>query len=612
MRSPFRGRPRIGSKRSRVDPLSGHPQKAWRLGTILAHLWDYIKPHSKRFSWGLLCILATNAIAVLAPWVLKYAIQDLQAGVTSQKIYTYALLLVLIALVAGVFRYLMRRIIISISRYIEYDMRTKFFAHLEKLSPSFYDYQATGDLMTRASSDIEAVRMVVGPAVMYSVDTLLTAAFALSLMFVLSVKLTLSILALAPLLSLMIYFLAKQIHRFSLLSQERYSDLNAMIQEHLSGVRVVRAYCQEESERELFKNLNQRYISASMSLVKLQAALVPFFYSAFGLGMAVVLYSGGAAIITGAMTLGDFVAFSAYVAMLAWPVIAAGWVINLYQRGAASLQRIHKILEISPDIADGSNVSRVQSLHGHIQFHQVSVKYSAAASAALSEISLDIPAGSSLGIVGSVGSGKSSLVNLIPRLYEASSGAVEIDGMNVKEIPLNILRRDVAIVPQESFLFSDRMDRNILFADLKSSEESLREAVRLAALERDLEEFPEGLKTWVGERGITLSGGQKQRASLARALAANPRILILDDCFSAVDTQTESEILARLRPMLRTKTVLIVAHRISTLQWADQIIFLEGGRILEKGCHEELIRLGGRYADFFRKQLLEEELRAAG
>ena len=612
MRSPSGNAQTAGAKSPDTVQLSGRPQKAWRFGTILAHLLSYMRPHRRRFFWGLMCIVATNAIAVLGPWVLKYAIQDLQAGVTSGKIYAYASLLVLIALLAGIFRYLMRRIIISISRFIEYDMRTQFFAHLEKLSPSFYDYRATGDLMTRASSDIEAVRMVVGPALMYSLDTLLTAAFALSLMFALSAKLTLSILALAPLLSLMIYFLAKKIHIFSLLSQERYSELNAMVQEHLTGIRVVRAYCQEEAERELFRTLNQRYISASMGLVKLQAALVPFFYSAFGLGMAIVLYLGGRAIISGAMTLGDFVAFSAYVAMLAWPVMAAGWVINFYQRGAASLQRIYEILDTSPDIVDRVSALSIQGLQGHIRFRHVTVAYTEGATAALQEINLDIPAGASLGIVGSVGSGKSSLVNLIPRLYNVTSGDLEIDGVPIREIPLNLLRRDVAVVPQESFLFSDRMDRNILFADLSASDQQLKEAVHLASLERDLGDFPEGLRTWVGERGITLSGGQKQRTSLARALATDPKILILDDCFSAVDTSTEADILYRLRPLLKAKTVLIVAHRISTLQWADQIIFLDGGRILEQGTHEELIKLGGRYAELFRKQLLEEELRAAG
>lgn len=602
---------RIGGKQGGTGK-SPQAKELWNFAEVSRRLLPYLRPYRRQFFRGVLSILATNAVGALGPWVLKYAIQDLQAGVTSTKIYYYSFLIVAIALIAGLFRYWMRKIIVSISRHIEYDLRVGYFEHLERLSPSFYDRRQTGDLMTRATSDIEAVRMIVGPAVMYSLDTILTAIFSLSLMIALSIPLTLAVLTLAPILSLLIYHLAKKIHYYSLRSQENYSDLNAMIQEHLSGVRVVRSYCQETPEGELFRRLNEQYIASSMKLVQLQALMIPFFYSAFGVGMAIVLYLGGKAIITGMMSLGDFVAFSAYVAMLAWPVIAVGWVLNLYHRGAASLQRIHLIMNTEPEIRDQDAVAPIEKLRGEITFKNVGFRYPGSATPALKNIDLQIPAGSSLGIVGQIGSGKSSLAALIPRLYEVTSGELLIDGVNVRAIRLETLRRDVAVVPQESFLFSEPLQQNILFVNPDLPVSKMREAAEIAHLSADVEAFPLGYDTWVGERGITLSGGQKQRTGIARALAANPSILILDDCFSSVDTQTEAGIIKRLQPYIKGRTVIVVAHRISTLQWADQIIVMQGGEIIERGTHAELIRNGGRYADLYRKQLLEEELRVAG
>lgn len=568
-----------------------------------------MKPYRKQFSVGFLCIIGTNLFAVLAPLILKYGIEDLEAGVTAAKIYQYSMMIVVVAIFAGIFRYLMRRIIVSTSRRIEYDLRVHYFNHLQKLTPSFYDRQQTGDLMTRATSDIEAVRMVFGPAVMYSVDTTLTSIFALTVMFILSVPLTLTVLALAPILSTMIYFLAKSIHKYSLLTQERYSELNAMIQEHLSGIRVVRAYCQEEPERRLFEDLNRDYLRANMKLVKIHALLIPLFYSIFGVGMALILYIGGRSIMSGVMSLGDFIAFSAYVSMLAWPVMAIGWVLNLIQRGSASMQRIAKILDTEPDITDVRLRDSIYPLKGDIRFKKVSFSYPGSDTEVLKEIDLEIPEGSSLGIIGQVGSGKSTLLSLLPRLYDVSAGVLTIDGLGVDHIPFDILRRDIAVVPQDSFLFSDQLSKNILFSDPTLDEVTLKYAADVSKIGDDVATFPDGFNTWVGERGITLSGGQKQRASLARALAAEPNILILDDCFSSVDTNTEAEILRQLIPGLKGKTVLIVAHRVSTLQWADQIIVLYGGKIVEKGTHNELIALEGRYAELYRKQLLEEEIR---
>ncbi len=579
---------------------------------MIHSLIPFLRPYKKQYFSGFLCIVGTNFFGVLAPLVLKYGIEDLEAGVTEGKIFYYAALIVLIALLAGIFRFFMRRIIISTSRRIEFDLRVKYFAHLQQLSPSFYDHQQTGDLMTRSTSDIEAVRMVFGPAIMYSVDTLITLAFALTVMFTLSIPLTLTVIALAPIMSTLIYFLARNVHKFSLRVQGCYSELNAMTQEHLSGIRVIRSYCQEEPERRLFGKLNREYLNANMKLVKVQAMLFPLFYSIFGIGMAIILYFGGRSIISGHMSLGDFVAYSAYVSMLAWPVIAIGWVLNLFQRGSASMKRIVNILDTQPDVTDQKSKQTIHALKGEIVFNKVCFSYNTNNKRVLLDIDLHIPAGSSLGIVGQVGAGKTTLVSLIPRLYELSSGTLTIGGCKVHTISLDVLRREIAVVPQDSFLFSDRIRDNILFANPELNDDELKKVAEISHISNDITEFNDGYNTRIGERGITLSGGQKQRSCLARALAAQPTILILDDCFSSVDTNTEAEIFDELLPHLKGKTIIIIAHRISTLQWTDNIIILHEGRIVEMGTHDELVKLGGRYAVLYRKQLLEREIREAG
>jgi len=589
---------------------NGSKDQDWTFRETLRRVFPYLKPYRKKLLIGFFCIAGTNLFGVLSPLVLKYGIQDLQAGVTVEKIFQYSAYIVVIAVVAGIFRYLMRRIIISVSRWVEFDLRNQYYGHLQTLSASFFDKQQTGDLMTRATSDIEAVRMIVGPAIMYSLDTIITFTFSVSLMIVLSVPLTLAVLAMSPFISLLIYIIAKKIHVYSLLTQNRYSTLNAMTQEHLSGIRVVRSYCQEAPEAELYNSLNTSYLDANMKLVKMQAALFPMFYSIFGIGMALILYIGGRSIMAGSMSLGDFVAFSAYVGMLAWPVIAVGWVMNLFQRGSASMSRIVKILDTKPEITDPSGDSIVEKLTGEITFDDVSFQYPGTTKPVIENFSLQIPAGSSVGIVGQVGSGKSTLASLITRQYDISGGSLTIDGHKISEIPLETLRRTVSTVPQDSFLFSDQIWSNVLYAQNNYDEELLKKVADASNLSEDVESFPESFDTWVGERGITLSGGQKQRTSIARALAADGQIVIFDDCFSAVDTQTEAEILTKIKPLIQGKTVIIIAHRISTLHWVDNIIFLHKGRIVESGSHDDLLAQKGRYADLYKKQLLEEELQS--
>ncbi len=582
----------------------------WKFKDTIKRLIPFIHPFRRKHFQGFLCIVATNIFAVFSPLVLKYSIEDLESGVTADKIFLYSMMIIMLAIMAGIFRYFMRRIIISTSRRIEYNIRVAYYEHLQRLSPSFFDKQQTGDLMTRATSDIEAIRMIVGPAIMYSTDTLLTFCFALSLMTAISIPLTLTVLAFAPIISTLIYFLAKRIHLYSLNAQENYSNLNAMTQEHLTGIRVVRSYCQEEHENRLFNKLNRKYFYSNMKLAKIQAAMFPLFYSIFGIGMALILYIGGKAIISGTMTLGDFVAFSAYVAMLAWPVIAIGWVLNIYQRGSASMQRVSRILDTPPEIKETFVDKSIHNLKGDIEFDDLSFSYQNSDNIVLKNINLSVPAGTSLGIVGKVGSGKSSLVSLIPRLYCHTGGKLTIDGEAIENISLNLLRSNIAFVPQDNFLFSDKLKENVLFNNPDLGDERLHVVSDLSKLSADVEAFPDGFDTWVGERGITLSGGQKQRACLARALAADPEILIMDDCFSSVDTNTEADILENLLPIIRGKTVLIVAHRISTLQWADQIIVLHEGEIVERGCHQELLDIKGIYAELHRKQLLEKELKS--
>jgi ATP-binding cassette subfamily B protein len=576
-------------------------------------LLPYVYRYRRQVWIGLVCVVVTTAIQLLSPWILKHAIDDLNAGVTRQKLAVYAALLLGVASLGGLFRFLMRRILIGASRDIEYDVRNAFFSRLQQLPLGYYQAHRTGDLMSRATNDLNAVRMMIGPAVMYSANTILVFVVAIILMLSIDARLTLLALLPLPLVSVSVRYFGRAIHtRFEAI-QAQLSDLSAVVQEALAGVRVVQAYVQERHEVERFRSANAEYVRRNRRLIVLQGLFFPSMTLFLGFGSLLVLWLGSREVIRGRITLGEFVAFNAYLVMLSWPMIAFGWVTNILQRGMASWNRMLEIINAAPEISDAAvtEAGRQARLAGRIELRRLSFTFPSSDRPALHDLSLTIEAGETAAFVGPTGSGKSALVSLLPRLYEPPIGTVFLDGVDVREIPLVRLRQAIAVVPQEPFLFSDTIAENIAFGVEHPDAARMHEAAAVARLDKDVEAFPRGYETLVGERGITLSGGQKQRTALARALMTDPRILILDDALSAVDTYTEEEILGRLRGVMRQRTSIIVAHRISTVRDADRIFVLDGGRIVERGTHDELVGKGGLYARMYRKQLLEEELQAS-
>ena len=585
------------------------------MGPSFRRLLPFVLRYRRSFLLGLACVIITAAIQLLSPWVLKYAIDDLNSGVTRSKLALYAGILLGIACVGAVFRFSMRRIIIGTSRDIEYDLRNAFFSHLQLMPLAYYQSRRTGDLMSRATNDLNAVRMMVGPAVMYSASTILTFLVAIILMMSIDARLTLIALVPLPFVSISVRYFGNEIHRRFEGIQEQLADLSAVVQEAMSGVRVVRAYRQEAHEIDRFRSANLEYLTRNRGLISLQGFFYPSMTLFLGLGSLLVLWQGSRAVIVGRITLGEFVAFNAYLVMLSWPMIAFGWVTNILQRGMASWKRMLEILDAEPAINDAgvTEAGRQVKLTGAIEFRNLTFRYPGADRLVLDGVSLRIQAGQTVAFVGATGSGKSTLTSLLPRLHEPLRGTVFLDGVDVLEIPLEKLRKAIGFVPQEPFLFSDTIAENIGLGAPRSDDldEQIRSAAATARLDVDVESFPKGFATLVGERGITLSGGQKQRTALARAILTDPAILILDDAMSAVDTYTEEEILSRLRDVMRARTSLIVAHRVSTVRDADLIVVLENGRIVEQGRHEELVRRGGLYAELNRKQQLEEELAEA-
>jgi ATP-binding cassette subfamily B protein len=651
----------------------------------LSRLVTNAKRYRVRLTVGVICVTLSNLAAAVSPLVLKHAIDSLRAFISEERLLYFGALIVLFAVLEGVFLFLMRRIMIGASRLMEYDLRNDLFAHLLGLSRRYYQNHRTGDIMSRATNDLNAVRMMLGPGIMYSVNTVIRLAIVLFLMLRINVALTLFALISIPAVAFAVRYFGTVIHHRFEKIQETFSEISARVQENLSGVRVIKAFTQEESEINEFKRLNQEYIQKNLQLIRVWGLFYPVLGFLLGLGGVFVLWYGGREVIGGRMTLGDFVAFNAYLGMLTWPMIALGWVINIVERGSASAGRMNQIFDTRPEIFDESvRVSVTESvpkerpsvgevaadrtatpaaggghstgrhnppqrlrrlplpggvseqssgrrsaatgevsayraerpncedadipapIQGEIDIRNLSFAYNG--QVVLKNINLRIPLGATYAIVGETGSGKSTLVSLLARVHDVTDGEIFIDGVPLRKYSLQALRSSLGYVPQETFLFSEKISENIAFGVDQASMPEIQEATRLANMLHDVEEFPKQFDTMIGERGITLSGGQQQRTAIARALIRNPRILVLDDALSSVDTGTEERILSHLKVVMRDRTSILISHRVSTVKFADQIIVLKGGEIVERGTHEELTGRDGYYADLYQKQLLEEEL----
>jgi len=577
-------------------------------------LLRYMLKYRRAFAIGFACVIVTAAVGLAGPWVLKYAIDDLGQGVDTGKIAFYAWIILGLAAVGGFFRFVMRRIIIGASRDIEYDLRNDFFAHLQRLDLAYFQSHRTGDLMSRATNDLSAVRMMIGPAVMYSATTALFFIVGIILMVSINPRLTLFALVPLPFVSISVAYFGAVIHRRFERIQEQLSEISAITQETLSGVRVVRAYRQEPFEIERFRLANEEYVRRNRGLIRVLGMYQPSMGFLMGIGALLVLWLGSREVVAGRMTVGELVAFNSYLMMLSWPMIAFGWVTNLLQRGMASWKRMLEVMDAPPAVTDADVTDEITDqaqIRGRIEFRHLTFRYGD--TVVLDDISAVLPAGTTTAIVGATGSGKSTVLHLLTRLHNPPAGTVFIDGVDVRHIPLSVLRGAIGVVPQEPFLFGASIAENVAFG--ARGERDTRAAVEAAAavarLDKDVPSFPKGYDTVIGERGITLSGGQKQRVALARALMIDPKVLVLDDAMSAVDTYTEEEILSRLSAVMRQRTSIIVSHRISTVRAAGQILVLADGRIVERGTHDQLVAAGGAYAELHRKQLLEEELAAS-
>ncbi|NYF89109.1 ABC transporter ATP-binding protein [Tunturiibacter empetritectus] len=583
----------------------------------LKPLAPYLRRYWKHLAWGGVAVILYNTIKVLIPIVIGHAIDDMQHGITETKVVHHTLRLLLIAVLSAIFLYITRQVIIGASREIEFDLRNDLFSNLERQAPSFYHTTRTGDIMARTTNDLNAVRQLLGPAIMYSANTVVFTAAALPFMYRISPKLTFFAFVPLPMASILVQYFGNRIHRRFERIQAMFSDISAKAHENFSGARLIRAFAQEDAEIASFETANLEYIKRSLHLVRLMAMLWPTLEFVLGLSLMITLLVGGHEVVAHHISVGQFTSFNVYMVQLTWPMIAVGWVVNLFQRGTASVVRIDELLKQQPAITDQDvtpqqlhRFENAEEIAGDIEFRNLTFAYPNAP-AVLKDINLRIPAGSSLAIVGPTGSGKSTLVGLIPRLHDAAPGMVLVDGEPIRSYPLADIRRQIGFVPQETFLFSDTIHQNIAFGKPDASEEQVQDAASIAHISNEILEFPKGFETMVGERGITLSGGQKQRTAIARAIIREPRILILDDALASVDTYTEERILNGLRQGMGTRTTIFISHRISTARNADQIAVLVAGRIAELGTHEELIVRNGYYTSLFEKQRLEEELAVA-
>lgn len=572
--------------------------------TARQRLLHYFAKYKRSLFLGALCVVASSAFSLAKPLIVGNAVDELSRDLTQATLIRYALLLVGVAAIQGVFLYLQRWILIGASRHIEYDMRGDFYDHLQTLPPSVYGELRTGDLMSRATNDLSSVRMLIGPAVMHSFSSLLVVVGAFFMMFTIDRTLALSSLAAVPLVAGAVKFFGQRIHNKFKAVQDHFGEISARVQENLAGVRVVRAFAQEENELATFKRMNREYVDRNRRLIRLTATFYPLLHAFIGLLFVGIFYFGSRRILAGTMSIGEFVAFQFYLARMIWPLIALGWVINLFQRGMASMVRLTDIWNITaPNDWGGARGTPAGS---SIVIRDLTFAYGERP--VLKNLDLTVGEGETIGIVGRTGSGKSTLLTLLAGYHTPPPGTVFIGGVAFEEIPLASLRDMIAFVPQETFLFSDSVAENIRFGRASATDEDVEEVAALAGLSSDLESFPEGIRTIVGERGITLSGGQKQRTAIARAIVRVPQILLLDDALSAVDTATEERILKSLRDVRRGRTALVVSHRVSSVKDADQIIVLERGRIVERGTHDDLMERNGYYADLYRRQTLEEEL----